>query len=56
MKNFLVLLAFTLLSTISFGQSNKEDVDMIQAMFGKQKKELIAAYMVIPEAKSAGFW
>lgn len=56
MKNFLVLVAFTLFSTFSFGQSNKEDVDMIQAMFGKQKKELIAAYMTIPEAKSAGFW
>lgn len=45
-----------LISGVTFAQSNKEDVEIIQNMFGKQKKELIQAYMTIPEDKKAGFW
>ncbi|ULQ54068.1 hypothetical protein [Flavihumibacter fluvii] len=56
MKNFFFLPAFLLISAISFGQSNKEDIDMIQAMFGKDKKELVQVYMTIPEAKKTAFW
>jgi hypothetical protein len=43
-------------SAVTFAQSNKEDVEIIQNMFGKQKKELIQVYMTIPEDKKAGFW
>jgi hypothetical protein len=56
MKSLSVLVVALFLSTIGFGQSNKEDIDMIQAMFGKSKKELIQAYMVLPDAQTAGFW
>lgn len=45
-----------LLSTSMFAQSNKEDVDLIQSIFGKEKKELVKAYMTIPEAQNAKFW
>lgn len=44
------------ISACSFAQSNKEDVDMIQAMFGKEKKELVKVYMAIPEAQAQAFW
>ena len=41
----------------SFAQSNKEDVDMIQAMYGKSKKEIAADFISISnEAKSKVFW
>lgn len=43
-------------SSVALAQSNKEDVEIIQNMFGKEKKELIQAYMTIPEDKKAGFW
>jgi hypothetical protein len=56
MKSLPVLVVALFLSFIGIGQSNKEDVDLIQAMFGKNKKELIQAYMTLPEAKTAGFW
>ncbi|MBZ5856082.1 hypothetical protein [Flavihumibacter profundi] len=56
MRNFLLFSAFLLISAVSFGQSNKEDVDMIQAMFGKEKKDLVQAYMTIPEAQKTAFW
>ena len=29
---------------------------MIQSMYGKSKKELVTAFMTIPEAQKAGFW
>ena len=56
MKNLLVLPILFLFSSIAMSQSNKEDVEIIQNMFGKQKKELVQAYMTIPEDKKAGFW
>jgi len=56
MKNLFSLVVFMLFSSLAFAQSNKEDVEIIQNMFGKQKKELIQVYMTIPEDKKAGFW
>lgn len=56
MKNFVVSAVFMLIACAGYSQSNKEDVDMIQAMYGKQKKELIQAYMTIPAAQKDSFW
>ena len=55
MKKISTIAAFLFLSLVSFGQSNKEDVDLIQAMYGKDKKELVNLYMVIPGNKKKGF-
>jgi len=56
MKRVMILSVVFMLSTGMFAQSNKEDVDLIQSIFGKEKKELVQVYMTIPEAKSAKFW
>ncbi len=56
MKHVSSFVVFCLISSFVFAQSNKEDIDIIQSMFGKQKKELVQAYMTIPEDKKAGFW
>jgi hypothetical protein len=56
MKKITILTAAFIFSAVVFAQSNKEDVDLIQSIFGKEKKELVKQYMTIPEAKSAGFW
>ncbi len=41
----------------SFGQSNKEDVDMIQAIYGKEKKTIVADFIMPPDsAKKLAFW
>src|SRR5678815_3902184 len=56
MKKVSILFAVFMLSTGLFAQSNKEDVDLIQSIFGKEKKELVQVYMTIPEAQSAKFW
>lgn len=56
MKSILSLVFVVFFSSIVFAQSNKEDLEIVQNMFGKQKKELVQAYMTIPEDKKAGFW
>src|SRR6187549_4021191 len=56
MKKLIVIAVASLFSISIFAQSNKEDVDLIQSIFGKEKKELVQVYMTIPEAKSAKFW
>lgn len=56
MKRFFSFVFFSCLASLALAQSNKEDVDIIQSMFGKQKKELVQVYMTIPEDKKAGFW
>ena len=37
-------------------QSNKEDIDIIQSAFGKDKKTLVSAYMQISAKDSVAFW
>src|SRR3954447_21573853 len=51
--SFVVVL---LLSFSVFAQSNKEDVDIIQSAFGKEKKDIVNQYMEVSAAKSDAFW
>jgi hypothetical protein len=51
--SFIVML---LLSFPVFAQSNKEDVDMIQSAFGKEKKDIVKEYMQVDAQKSDAFW
>jgi len=54
-KTTLFLLA--LLSGINVvAQSNKEDVDFIQSIYGKQKKEVVAEFVKLEGAQSDAFW
>jgi hypothetical protein len=54
-KNYL-LIAALLFTSVAFSQSNKEDIDIIQASYGKSKKELINDYMKLTEPKAGAFW
>lgn len=54
-----ILLAFTLATgcLVSYGQSPyKEDLEIIQSMFKKEKAELVKQYMAIPVEQDAAFW
>jgi hypothetical protein len=51
-----LLLAAMLFTSAAFSQSNKEDVDIIQAAYGKSKKDLVNEYMKLTEPKAAAFW
>ena len=57
MKQFLIASAcFLLLNASSLAQSNKEDIDLIQAAYGKDKKTLVSYYMNIKAKDSVAFW
>ena len=56
MKKVIILAALFLISCGIIAQSHKEDVDIIQSVFGKEKKELVNTYMTIPQKKSDQFW
>lgn len=56
MNNLLGLVVLLMFSSVAMAQSNKEDVEIIQNMFGKQKKELVQVYMTIAEDKKSAFW
>ncbi len=56
MKKLLLIAAFGI-SSASFAQSGmKEDVEIIQSLYGKDKKDLVGAYMNLQEPQAAAFW
>ncbi|NJN42891.1 MAG: hypothetical protein HC811_12340 [Flammeovirgaceae bacterium] len=55
MKKLLILCA-VFISTAAFSQTNKEDVDMIQALYGKEKKAIVAEFIELEGAQKDAFW
>jgi len=55
MKN-LLFLALMLMGTSTFAQTYNEEIDMLQAMYGKQKKEIVAAFINPQGAQADAFW
>ncbi len=57
MKRTLIIAACVFFSFNSLmAQSNNEDIDMVQAAFGKTKKDLVSQYMQVPAKDSVAFW
>ncbi|MHA7129334.1 hypothetical protein [Algoriphagus namhaensis] len=58
MKKILLLLPFCFLVAIGYSQTQSldDEVTLIQAAFGKEKKMIVDAYMDLPESVSPGFW
>lgn len=52
----LLMAAALLVSTLSFAQSNKEEIDLIQAMYGKEKKDIVAGFIKLDGAQKDAFW
>ena len=56
MKKFIIV---AIIAVIAFGvkaQSNKEEIDLMQSVYGMQKKDLISKHMKIEAEKSDLFW
>ena len=56
MKNALFTLTIALLTSTLFAQSNKEEVDMAQSIFGMEKKAVVAELIQLDGAKGETFW
>lgn len=55
MKNLLVIAAL-LVSGISFGQNNNEEVDFYQALWGMEKKDIVSKFVKVDPSVKDAFW
>jgi hypothetical protein len=56
MKKILLCAVTAVFVSVLSAQTNKEDVDLIQALYGKEKKALVSEYMKFSGADSTQFW
>lgn len=57
MKRQLTLIVLTLLfSGTVFGQSMQDEIELMQSIFGMEKKALVAEFIKLDDAKSVTFW
>jgi hypothetical protein len=56
MKKYVLLIAVLFLGSIAFAQSNKEEVDLMQAAFGMDKKSAVADFVKPSAAQKDAFW
>jgi hypothetical protein len=56
MKKYILIIAVLFSASFAFAQSNKEEVDMLQAAFGMDKKAVIAEFVKPSEAQKDAFW
>lgn len=52
----LILLPLVFIYALSFSQSAKEDIDLIQSIYGKEKKMIVAGFLQLDPAKKDAFW
>ncbi len=55
MKNALLLIAL-FVSSLSFAQSNTEDLDLIQSLYGMEKKAIVADFISLQGDQANAFW
>ena len=56
MKRTTFLLLVIFLTGMANAQSNKEELDLIQSIFGMEKKALVAGFVEVDDANSETFW
>lgn len=52
----LLFIAALMISLTGFAQSNKEDVDLIQSIYGKEKKTIVAEFIKLEGTQKDEFW
>lgn len=56
MKKYILIFAALFLTSFAYSQSNKEEIDLLQAAFGMDKKEVVADFVKPSDAQKAAFW
>lgn len=56
MKHVMLVFSFVMFAFAGIAQITKDDLQILQATFGKEKVELVKAYMKIPPEQNAAFW
>ncbi|MEI7727391.1 MAG: hypothetical protein WCK09_19940 [Bacteroidota bacterium] len=56
MKKYILLISAIFMTSFSWAQSNKEEVDLVQAAFGHDKKMVVADFVKPSAARKDAFW
>jgi hypothetical protein len=56
MKKYFLIIAALFMVSFASAQSNKEEVDLMQAAFGMDKKDAVAEFVKPSENQKAAFW
>jgi hypothetical protein len=56
MKKTMLIFSFLLLTNVLFAQSDKEEIDFFQSVFGMEKKALVAEFIKLEGAPKDAFW
>ena len=56
MKKYILIFAALFLSSFAYSQSNKEEIDLVQAAFGMDKKAVVADFVQPSAAQKDAFW
>lgn len=56
MKKSILLLLGLFFVAFSFGQSNAEEIDLYQSMYGLEKKAIVKEFVVPKDVNKAAFW
>jgi len=56
MKNITLLIALLALVSLTYSQSDKEEVDLFQAAFGMEKKAVVSSFVHPSDLQKDAFW
>jgi hypothetical protein len=56
MKKYILIIAASLMATYTYAQSNKEEIDLMQAQFGMDKKAAVAEFVKPSDSQKDAFW
>jgi hypothetical protein len=56
MKKYILIIAALFLASFAYTQSNKEEIDLVQAAFGMDKKTIVADFVQLSDIQKDAFW
>jgi hypothetical protein len=56
MKKYFLIIAALFMASFANAQSNKEEIDLMQAAFGMDKKDAVSEFVKPSESQKAAFW
>lgn len=56
MKKYILIITALFLASFAYTQSNKEEVDLLQAAFGLDKKSIVADFVQLSDTQKNPFW
>ena len=56
MKKHILILMALFLASFAYSQSNKEEIDLVQAAFGMDKKAIVADFVQLSDTQKDAFW